>query len=89
MPARDAKETIIRLDHDEKYAEIWTSDRAIRRKLERGRAQAAGEQRGQEWLRVPLKAFRWRIAADRPARKASPAQLAALAKRREECNAPK
>ena len=89
MPARDAHETIIRLDHDEKYAEVWTQDRAILRKLARGRAAAAGKQRGAEWLRVPIRAFRWRIVVDRGAKPRTAAQLAATAKLQEARNAAK
>ena len=87
--ARDARETIIRLDHDLGYAEIWTCDRAILRKLQRGRAQAAGEQRGAEWLRVPIDRFSWRILGDRRANPRTAAQIAVMAKLQEARNAQK
>ena len=89
MPARDTNETIIRLDHDEKYAEIWTSDGAVRRKLQRGRAAAAGKQRGAELLRVPLDRFAWRILGGLGAKPRTAAQIAATAKLMEARNAAK
>lgn len=57
---RDAKETIIRLDYDGKYAEIWTENQAlIRRCAKFGYPQTGAQAKG-VWLRLPIKAIRIR-----------------------------
>jgi len=78
----DSHETIIRLDHGEGYVEIWSQDRAVLRKLDKAKCPLSGNQRGQEWRRVPIDRFRWRIVGKLQKKPATEAQLAALAKAR-------
>ena len=85
----DSRETIVRLDHGEGYVEIWSQDRAVLRKLDRAKCPLAGEQRGQEWRRVPIDRFSWRILGDRRANPRTAAQIAAMSRMREARNAQK
>ena len=82
----DSRETIIRLDHGEGYAEIWSQDLAVLRKLDRAKCPLAGEQRGQEWRRVPIDRFRWRILGRILKQPATEAQIVALARARQARN---
>jgi hypothetical protein len=54
---RDAKETIIRLDYDGNYAEIWTENQAIIRRCAKFGYKQTGAQAKGVWLRLPLKAI--------------------------------
>lgn len=53
----DSKETIIRLDHDGKFAEIWTESRAIIRRCAKFGYPQTGAQAKGVWLRLPIRAI--------------------------------
>lgn len=57
---RDSKETLIRLDHDMKYAEIWTERPEIIRRCTKFGYQETGRQAKGVWLRLPIQAIRIR-----------------------------
>ncbi len=50
--SKDYSETIIRLDHDGKFAEVWTQNRAVLSLLKRTGAIALERQIKGEWWRV-------------------------------------
>ena len=85
----DHRETIIRLDHGFKIAEIWSEEPAVLRKLDRAKAERRDTQLGREWRRVPLERFKWRIMQDRGARQRTEAQIAASARLAESRRKPK
>lgn len=82
----DYRETVIRIDHGQGFVEIWTQDRATLRKLDKAKAPLSEPVRNEEWRRVPIERFRWRILGKILKRQATPAQLAALTKAREKRN---
>ena len=53
----DTRETIIRLDHDGKYAEIWTETRSIISRCRRFGYPQTGTQAKGVWLRLPIRAI--------------------------------
>jgi hypothetical protein len=52
---RDCNETVIRLDHDLKIAEIWTPNRRVQSTLRRAGAEPLERQIGGQWWRVPFR----------------------------------
>jgi hypothetical protein len=63
---RDFRETLIRLDHDAKTAEIWTEDRGVTgRALRRGWTVRKRSARG-VWMVGPISAILIRKAPSRP-----------------------
>lgn len=54
---RDAKETIIRLDYNGQYAEIWTENRSIIRRCAKFGYKQTGSQAKGVWLRMPIRAI--------------------------------
>lgn len=78
----DSRETIIRIDHAEKYVEVWSIERSIINKLDKAKVPETDTQRGGVWRRVPIEAFRWRILKKTGKRQATAAQLENLAKAR-------
>lgn len=53
----DYRETIIRLDHDAKIAEIWTESRAIIRRCAKFGYPETQRQLKGVWLRLPIRAI--------------------------------
>jgi hypothetical protein len=76
----DCRETIIRLDHGEGYAEIWTQEANVLKKLDHGNCRESDQQHGGVWRRVPLDRFRWKILGPRGRLQRTEAQIAAALK---------
>lgn len=53
--SRDANETIIRLDHDLKTAEVWTPNRRVQSTMRRVGAEKLERQIEGQWWRVPYR----------------------------------
>ena len=53
----DSKETLIRLDHDGKFAEIWTETRSIISRCKKFGYPQTGAQAKGVWFRVPIRAI--------------------------------
>jgi hypothetical protein len=61
----DYRETIIRIDHDAKIAEVWTRSRAILSKLKRIGAKPLDKQIRGEWWQVGIRQISLRKPAKR------------------------
>lgn len=52
---RDFRETVIRLDHDAKTAEVWTEQRGVLSRLKRSGFTLISKSGRGEWWRGPLR----------------------------------
>ena len=53
----DYRETVIRLDHDAKTAEVWTENRAVLTRLRRAGAVQTNRQGRGHWYTAPIRAI--------------------------------
>src|SRR5882672_9501334 len=74
----DADETIIRLDHDSKMAEVWTMRRGLVGRLMRLGGELLDKAGPGVWVRLPLKAIRFRNPRKKLVSEATRARLAAM-----------
>ena len=77
--AGDANETIIRLDHDLRVAEVWTMRRSIATRLKRLGATQGDRVGPGVWLRIPAAAIRFKNPRKKAVSEATRARLAAMA----------
>ena len=66
--AGDSRETVIRIDHDTKRAQVWTQNRALCNRLKRMGAKELERQAKGEWFDTPAEWWRprRRRSASRP-----------------------
>jgi len=88
----DARETIIRIDHGEGYAEVWTPYPAIQRLMQRVGATPMERQIAGQWWRVDCKVLsrgiRFGKVGGGQAGKRTEAQIQSLAKARQALGRP-
>lgn len=75
----DANETIIRLDHDLKVAEVWTMRRGIVNRLTCLGATKLNRVGTGVWFRLPIGTIRFKNPRKRTCSEATRARLAAMA----------